>query len=181
MSGSFEQLVLPHLDAAHNLARWMVRTRSDAEDVVQEAYLRAVTGFPGFRGGDAKAWLLRIVRNCALDSLAKRRGNNVVPIDTVMEASGSVRGALDSLVAEAPDADLERNADRALLHRLVSSLPIEFREVLILREVEELAYREIAVIVGIPVGTVMSRLARARILLKRRWEDEQRLEAGNGM
>jgi RNA polymerase sigma-70 factor, ECF subfamily len=181
MSERFEQLVLPHFDAAHNLARWIVGTRSDAEDVVQEAYLRAVAGFHGFRGGDAKAWLLRIVRNCAFDWLAKRRGDNVIPLDAVMDASGTIRGALESMVADAPDAALTRTADRAALDRLVASLPIEFREVLILRELEELAYGEIAAIVDIPVGTVMSRLARARVLLKRRWEEQQKLEAGNGM
>jgi RNA polymerase sigma-70 factor (ECF subfamily) len=167
MSERFEQLVLPHFDAAHNLARWIVGTRSDAEDVVQEAYLRAVAGFHGFRGGDAKAWLLRIVRNCAFDWLARRRGDNVIPLDAVMDASGTIRGA--------------QTADRVALDRLVASLPIEFREVLILRELEELAYGEIAAIVDIPVGTVMSRLARARVLLKRRWEEQQKLEAGNGV
>jgi len=181
MTGRFERSVLPHLDAAYNLARWLVREPSDAEDVVQEAYLRAVAHFQGFRGGDAKAWLLRIVRNCAYDCLARRRSGTVVPLDTVLAPSGEIRGALEQVVGEPPDAAVERHADRLRLNRIVAALPVEFREVLVLREVEELSYREIADVVGVPIGTVMSRLARARALLRRGWEREARREAGRGV
>jgi RNA polymerase sigma-70 factor, ECF subfamily len=181
MTDRFERLALPHLDAAYNLARWLVRTPADAEDVVQEAYLRAVAHFGGYRGGDAKVWLLRIVRNCALDCLARRRGAKVVPLDAVLSPGGEIRGALELVPADAPDAGLERDAERALLNRLVAALPVEFREVLLLREVEELSYREIAAVVGVPIGTVMSRLARGRILLRRGWQIETRQEAGRGL
>jgi RNA polymerase sigma-70 factor, ECF subfamily len=181
MTGRFERSVLPHLDAAYNLARWLVRAPSDAEDVVQEAYLRAVAHFDGFRGGDAKAWLLRIVRNCAYDWLARRRSGTVVPLDSVLAPTGEIRGALEPMGGEAPDAGMERHADRSRLNRVVAALPVEFREVLVLREVEELSYREIAAVAGVPVGTVMSRLARARALLRRGWEREAKREAGRGV
>jgi RNA polymerase sigma-70 factor, ECF subfamily len=181
VTSRFERLVLPHLDAAFNLARWLVRTPADAEDVVQEAYLRAFAGFDGFRGVDAKPWLLRIVRNCAFDWLARRRLPTVVPIDSVLELSGEIRGALESDPVDAPDSELQRDADRAQVNRVVAALPTEFREVLILREVEELTYREIAAVVGIPVGTVMSRLARGRTLLRRGWQREAKLGTGDGL
>jgi len=181
MTGGFERAVLPHLDAAYNLARWLTRDGRDAEDVVQEAMLRAVAHFDGFRGGDPKSWLLRIVRNCAYDWIAKRRSGTVVPLDAVMGPSGQVRGALDPVPAEAPDAGLERDADRVRLNRLVAALPPEFREVLVLREVEELSYRDIATATGVPIGTVMSRLARGRALLKRGWERAAKQEVRGGL
>jgi RNA polymerase sigma-70 factor (ECF subfamily) len=181
MTGRFERSVLPHLDAAYNLARWLVRAPSDAEDVVQEAYLRAVAHFDGFRGGDAKAWLLRIVRNCAYDWLKRRRQAAVVPLDAVLGPGGEIRGALEPVEVEAPDNGLDRAADRVRLNRLVAALPVEFREVLVLREVEEMSYRDIAAVVGVPVGTVMSRLARGRGLLRRGWQREARREASGGL
>lgn len=181
MTERFERSVLPHLDAAFNLARWLVRQPADAEDVVQEAYLRAVAHFDGFRGGDAKAWLLTIVRNCAYDSLARRRVGTVVPLEAVLGPGGEIRGALEPIVGELPDAALDRAADRQRLTQLVAALPVEFREVLVLREVEALSYREIATVVGAPIGTVMSRLARGRALLKRGWQRAEKREAGHGL
>jgi len=134
------------------------------------------------RGGRPwKSWLLRIVRNCAYDWIARRKRGTVVPLDVVLGPTGQVRGALETVTAEAPDAGLERDADRVKVNRLVAALPPEFREVLVLREVEELSYREIAAATGTPIGTVMSRLARGRALLKRGWERESRREMRNGV
>ncbi len=156
----FEQLVLPHLDAAYNLARWL--GGRDGEDVAQEAMLRAFRAFDGFRGGDAKAWLLTIVRNCHYTAGGRTRKTVPLPDD------GS------DIASDAPDP--ERSAidgDRARkLNRAIASLPDEFRETLVLREMEDMSYREIAEVTGAPIGTVMSRLARARVLLRERWSAE---------
>lgn len=160
----FEQAVLPHLNAAYNLARWLTRNPHDAEDVVQEAYLRAVRYYGGFSGGDGKAWLLSIVRHTCFTWLRKNRPAELAPLDE--EAASAVDG-------EADPADPETLAlaarDRALLNRLIQALPPEFREVIVLRELEELSYREISAVTAVPVGTVMSRLARARARLRRAW------------
>ena len=156
----FESLVLPHLDAAFNLARWLTRNDHDAEDVVQEAYFRALKFFHGYRGGDAKAWLLTIVRNCWLSAgkATKRRGHT--PLDE------------QELVADGdPEASAIRQGTSRRLEALVAQLPEDFREVLILREMEDMSYREIAEITGTPIGTVMSRLARARALLRETAKD----------
>ena len=164
---TFERLALPHLDAAHNLARWLARQPADADDIVQDAMLRAYRGFSLFRGGDMRPWLLAIVRNCAMTAAQKirRRREDDLP------GESEERGPRLTLVAREPDpetaaigADLSRN-----LSALVGELPDEFREVLILREMEELSYKEIAEITAAPIGTVMSRLARARTLLRERW------------
>jgi RNA polymerase sigma-70 factor (ECF subfamily) len=153
--GTFEQVVLPHLDAAYNLARWLTRREHDAQDVVQEAYVRALGAFGQFHGGDARCWLLRIVRNTCCTWLARNRERS---------PAGDLDDALDEVATCAldPHAALERHADREAVRRAVEALPAEFREVLILREFEGLSYQEIASVAGLPVGTVMSRLARAR-------------------
>ena len=153
----FEQLVLPHLSAAYNLARWL--SARDAEDVAQDAMLRAFRAFDGFRGGDAKAWLLTIVRNCHYTAAGRRK---TVPLPEDGD---------DEIASDAPSPEVSAiDADRARkLNRAIASLPDEFRETLILREMEDMSYREIAEVTGVPIGTVMSRLARARTLLRERW------------
>jgi RNA polymerase sigma factor (sigma-70 family) len=151
----FEETVLPHLGAAYNLARWLVRNDQDAEDVVQEAYLRALRFFGGFRGGDSRSWLLTIVRNACYTWL---HDNRLQEQTTVFdeEVHGIDGGASNS------ETTLLRNTDIHALRQALGQLPVEFREVVILRELEGLSYKEIGDIANIPLGTVMSRLARGR-------------------
>jgi RNA polymerase sigma-70 factor (ECF subfamily) len=154
----FEQLVLPHLDAAFNLARWVLRGRSDAEDVAQEAMLRAFRFFRGFHGGDARAWLLQIVRNTCYTWLEKNR-----PLELTTEFDEQLYpqpGVTPESLAIAGD-------NRERLTRALEDLPPRFREVLVLRELEGCSYKEIAAITSMPIGTVMSALARARHRLQR--------------
>ncbi len=155
----FEEMVLPHLDAAYNLARWLTGNEHDAEDVAQDAFVRAFRFFGGFRGGNCRSWLLTIVRNTAYTWLEKNRGHH--PTDEFDEEAHIV----DDPAAN-PETLLLRQADREQVRRAVEQLPAEFREAIVLRELEDLSYREIAGIAGIPIGTVMSRLARARKLLQ---------------
>jgi RNA polymerase sigma factor (sigma-70 family) len=147
--------LLNHLDAAYNLARWLTKNEHDAEDVVQDAYLRAIRHFGSFHGGEGRAWLLTIVRNRCYDS-ARHRGvrERTAPFDEQIHNTGQV--TLD------PETSLLQNERAALLREALAELPLELREVLVLRELEELSYREIASIARIPLGTVMSRLSRAR-------------------
>ena len=158
----FEELVLPHLDAAYNLARWLTRNGHDAEDVVQEACERALKYFDAFRGGDAKAWFLTVVRHACYDWLKRNRPAEIVPGDT----EAIIDGTPDP-TALTPEQTAMRNASGAALAEAIAALPLGYREVLILRELEGMPYREIARVVDIPIGTVMSRLARARALLQR--------------
>jgi RNA polymerase sigma-70 factor (ECF subfamily) len=162
----FEAQAMPHLDAAHNLARWLARSPADADDIVQEAILRAYRGFDGFRGGDAKPWLLAIVRNCFFTAVSQTRQRMHVPLpeESAANDDGALIDALPDPELAAIGADQSRKLDQ-----IVGALPQEFREVLILREMEDLSYRDIAQVTGAPIGTVMSRLARARALLKERW------------
>jgi RNA polymerase sigma-70 factor, ECF subfamily len=160
----FELLALPHLDAAYNLARWLTASRDDAEDVVQEAYLRAFTYFAGFEGEEFRPWLLSIVRRTAYTWLQTNRPREIV--GGMDDMAMTEIEAQQTAAFEAPDAGLLRDADKRLVDELIGRLPAEFREVIVLREIEELSYREIADIAGIPIGTVMSRLARARRLLE---------------
>jgi RNA polymerase sigma-70 factor, ECF subfamily len=157
----FEQAVLPQLDAAYNLARWLTRNGSDAEDVVQDACERALKYFDAFRGGDAKGWFLTIVRHTCYDWLKRNRPAEIVPAD-----ADAIDAASDT-TALTPEQNAMRNASSAALAEAIAALPLGYREVLILRELEELPYKEIARVVDIPIGTVMSRLARARGLLQR--------------
>ena len=151
----FERTVLPHLDDAYTLARYLVRDEHDAQDVVQEAALRAFRYFEGYSGGDARSWLLAIVRNCSMTWLARRRSDDrVTPLIDVM--------AVDVSGGRAADASAIESSERGRIDRAMATLPVEFREVLVLRELEDLSYREISDVVGVPIGTVMSRLARAR-------------------
>ena len=152
---NFEQAVLPHLGAAYNLARWLTRNEQDAEDVVQEAYLRAFRFFAGFRGGDARAWLMKIVRNTCYTWLhANRRLQDATEFDENFFPPDS--RALN------PEETVLQNDSGALLRKALEKLPPNFREVLVLRELEGMSYREIADITGMPAGTIMSSLSRAR-------------------
>jgi RNA polymerase sigma-70 factor (ECF subfamily) len=151
----FEQAIFPHLNAAYNLARWLTRNNHDAEDVVQEACLRAYQFFGGFRPGNGRTWLLTIVRNTCYTWLRQNRSRE--PTSTFDEGRHQVPAAALSPVNHA-----QRNEERELLRQALDELPPDYREVIVLRELEGLSYKEIASIAGIPLGTVMSRLARAR-------------------
>jgi len=155
MPRSFEEVVLPHLDAAFNYARWLTKNDADAEDVVQDASVRALRFFSSLRGEDARAWLFTIVRNTWYGRFPRRAGS---PVMTVGEEDADNRAdaSLD------PEAQLIQQRTVERVRHALETLPTDFREVLVLRELEGLSYKEIAVIVGIPLGTVMSRLARAR-------------------
>jgi RNA polymerase sigma-70 factor (ECF subfamily) len=156
---SFEALMLPHLDAAQNLARWLLRNEQDAQDVVQEAYLRALKSFGGFHGSNGRAWLLTIVRNTSYTLMKK---NRAVDLTTTFDEE---RHATDYESVN-PAALLEQTEDAELVREAMDHLAAEFREILVLRHLEGLSYKEIADIAQIPPGTVMSRLARARGKLK---------------
>jgi len=166
--GRFEAQVLPHLDAAHRFARWLSRSSVDAEDVVQEAFLRAFRAFDTLRGSDVKAWLLAIVRNCHATSLKQRQRFAAEPLPQEHEAAAdaSVSAASDPESA-AIGADEQR-----MLAGLIAALPQEHREVLLLRELEDMSYREIATVTQVPIGTVMSRLARARAALRLQYQQQ---------
>jgi len=155
---SFEAQIVPHRGAAYNLARWLTRNDHDAEDVVQEAYLRAFKFWNTFRGTDARAWLLTIVRNTCFSWLHQNRKPALELVDDMPD--------LKSVTAN-PEALLLANIDSEMLHRAVEELPIEFREAIVLRELEGFSYKEISAITAVPIGTVMSRLARARIRLQK--------------
>jgi RNA polymerase sigma factor (sigma-70 family) len=156
---SFEEAMLPHLDAAHNLAKWLLRNEQDAQDVVQEAFLRAFRSFGGFHGSNGRAWLLTIVRNTSYTLLKKNRvADLTTTFDEEIHASGN-----ESMT---PATILEHSEDAELIREAMDELPADFREVLVLRHQEGLSYKEIADIAQIPPGTVMSRLARARTKLK---------------
>jgi RNA polymerase sigma-70 factor (ECF subfamily) len=151
----FEAQALPHLDAAYNLARWLSRSPSDADDIVQDAMLRAFRGFDGFRGDDIRAWLLTIVRNCcrSVGTASRRRGHTELDEEIAADAPNPEETAIET-------------SRRRRLDAMIALLPEEFREVLILREMEDMSYRHIAEITGSPIGTVMSRLARARAIFR---------------
>jgi len=159
---SFEASVLPHMSAAYNFARWLLRDEGGAEDVVQESYLRALKYFRGYHGGDSRAWLLTIVRNTSYNWLQQNRSRELMnPIDDATEALTATNDAN-------PETVLLQRIDQDLIRQALTELPIEFREVLILREMEGLSYKEIAALADLPIGTVMSRLARARARLQQR-------------
>jgi RNA polymerase sigma-70 factor (ECF subfamily) len=160
VSSSFEQTMLPHLDAAYNLARWLLRNEHDARDSVQDAYLRAFKAFSQFRGGDGKPWLLTIVRNVCYSKL--RQNRSVEPANLFDE---NEHGHVDERAETAER--LRREVTAELLNATMADLPEAMREIIVLHDLEGLSYREIATVVGIPLGTVMSRLARARLRLQR--------------
>lgn len=178
----FEAMALSHLDAAYNLARWLTRSAADAEDIVQEAVLRAWKFRAGHRGGGGKAWFLAIVRNAAWSWLEANRPANVVPISSAQgdeDGSSPIATLADS--ADDPELAALRRDDRRLLDRLIAELPTEFRECLVLRELEELSYKEIAAVTDVPIGTVMSRLSRARRLLCQRLDGPFSEERAGGL
>jgi RNA polymerase sigma-70 factor, ECF subfamily len=162
----FEAQVLPYLDAAYSFARWLSASPADADDVVQEAVLRAYRGFEAMRGSDVKAWLLAIVRNCHYTAHRQRQRRAAVPLPEEDETQSGLALTDDT---PGPESSAIHSDEVRTLDRLMAALPAEFREILILREVEDLSYREIASIAEVPIGTVMSRLARARAALKVQW------------
>src|SRR5437870_9791252 len=156
---SFEAIMLPHMDAAYNLARWLLRNEQDAQDIVQEAYLRAFKSFSGFHGSNGRAWLLTIVRNTSYTLLKKNRAVDfTTPFDEEIHAAEHQSAS--------PATILEHSEDAELIKKAMDALPAEFREILVLRHQEGLSYKELGDIAQIPLGTVMSRLARARDKLK---------------
>lgn len=171
----FEQQILPHLPAAYNLARWLVWQAQDAEDVAQEAILRAYQFFDTYRGGDSRAWLLTIVRRTCYTWL---RQHQAQVLNTEAFDEGLHHG---SGTAVDPEALLLSHGQQQLMQHALEALPVEFREVIILRELEELSYKEIAAITELPLGTVMSRLARARARLQAYVATQQQTEATRGL
>src|SRR5215470_13199166 len=162
------ELALRHLDAAYNLGRWLLGNEQDAADAVHDAYLRAANGAHTYGGGNARAWWLAIVRNCCLATLSARG----------REQPRTGAGDAANLAARTPVSEVEDRVEAALaqarIARHLRALPAEFREALVLREFEDLSYREIADVLGVPIGTVMSRLSRGRSLLQRALQDESR-------
>lgn len=163
----FEAVVLPHLDAGYALARWLTRNDADAADVVQEACLRAFRYFGSYREGDAKSWLLKIVRRTCYDWLERNRPAELTPLELDGDPDGSVHNPPAAVDA---DALLESRSDLRRLNVLIESLPPSLREAIVLRELQELDYRQMAEVTGVPIGTVMSRLHRARAALRRAWD-----------
>jgi RNA polymerase sigma-70 factor (ECF subfamily) len=156
----FETIALPHLDAAYNLARWLTRNDQDAEDLVQAAYVRAFRFFATFRGDDARAWLLTIVRNTHFTQLRDSwESRNSLPFDEELHADGA------ALEQQSPEGALLQRDTQAAVNHALERLPTAFREVVVLKDMNDFSYKEIAEIVGVPIGTVMSRLARGRKLL----------------
>lgn len=173
-SRRFERFALPHLDAAYELARWITGSRFDAEDVVQDAFLRAFRFFDTWEGDSPRAWLLAIVRNAAYRWLERNRPKHVVAVEPEVLAAAGERAVLRGDAAAAnPEETAAARSTRGRLAVLLERLPPLFREVLILRELQDLSYREIAEIAGVPEGTVMSRLARARAELRRLWFEDK--------
>lgn len=166
-SADFEQVIIPHFNAAYNLARWLVADATLAEDIVQDAMLRAFRYFGSYKGGDGKSWLLRIVRNVAYSTLATRRRGTTSIDDAGLTADGEPLAMQIADPADDPEETLVRLESFARLDQAMAALPAELRECLVLHELEELSYREVAHVTGVPIGTVMSRLWRARQALMR--------------
>jgi RNA polymerase sigma factor (sigma-70 family) len=162
----FEAQVMPHLDAAYRFARWLSRSAVEADDIVQEAFLRAFRAFDTLRGEEAKAWLFTIVRNCHATAVQQQRRRGEVEL--TQEHDASPGGEAPAATPDPERASIEQE-QRRVLDQLIAALPGEHREVLLLREMEDMSYREIAAVTQVPIGTVMSRLARARAALKLRW------------
>lgn len=170
----FEQLILPHLDAAYNLARWLLSNDHDAEDAVQEAYLRAYKAFTGFHGENGKAWLMTIVRNVCFTQLKKKSGR-----EPAVSFDEEVHGVLEATPQS--DAALLKQTNSEWLRQALEQLPTDFREVIVMHELEDMPYKEIAAVVGVPIGTVMSRLARARKRLQQALLELARKESSHGL
>ena len=178
----FELLALPHLDAAYNLARWLAGNTTDAEDVVQDAYLRAYRYFDAFQGGNFRVWLLTIVRNAFITWVKENRSSRMVfAADAPVDEAAHTDQVMWISPSRDPEALLLESIDSQTLSRLMEQLPAEYREVLLLREVEDLAYKEIATVTGVPIGTVMSRLSRARLNLRKLWLQQAETENAHGV
>jgi RNA polymerase sigma factor (sigma-70 family) len=167
----FRDAALPHLDDVYTLARYLLRQPADAEDAVQECYLRALKHFDGYRGPAMKPWLFAILRNVCHAEFARRASSPTAAVEEVPDSAEQT--PLWHEAQETPEAQLLRQRDATALHRLVEALEEPFRETFVLREIQNLSYREIAEIIEAPVGTVMSRLARARAMLRSAWTAEQ--------
>jgi RNA polymerase sigma-70 factor (ECF subfamily) len=166
----FDRVVAPHLADAFALARWLCKDRADAEDVVQEACLRAFRAIDSYSGGSSRAWVLTIVRRTAYSWLTKNRSSSLVPIDRLSTGDrvlAELGGEQDISSGPTPETVLISKSDAAQLECAIAALPLEFRETFVLRDVQGLSYREISEVTGVPLGTVMSRLARARQRLMR--------------
>lgn len=172
----FREAALPHLDDVYALARYLMRNAADAEDAAQECYLRAFRHFESYRGPAMKPWLLAILRNVCNAEFA-RRGKQETPAETVEDAHLAAEPMWQEPPAT-PEAAMLREADGATIRRLIDALPQQFREAIVLREVNELSYHEIAEVAGVPVGTVMSRLARARSMLRKAWNAAEEMAPG---
>jgi RNA polymerase sigma factor (sigma-70 family) len=166
--GEFELVMLPHLDAAYNLARWLTRNDDDAQDIVQEASLRALKFFGGFHGEDGRAWLLTIVRNTYYTWLQKNRDRK--QDESFDEEFHGLEGDGCSMPQSNPELLMMQQASQQVINKALERLPVDSREIIVLRELEDLSYKEIADVVEVPMGTVMSRLARARKLLREQLE-----------
>ncbi len=180
---AFERVMLPHLDDAFNLARWLTGNRSDADDVVQEAFLKALKHFGTYRGPESRAWMLTIVRRCCFSWLRVNRPQQLIFTDDEAALEAANRAtvvALHPRAAETPETLLNEKEMRLRLNEAVEKLPLHYREVIVLREIQGLSYKEIAEIAGIPVGTVMSRLARARDQLAKHLDGHNGNEAAHG-
>ncbi|HEX2654366.1 MAG TPA: sigma-70 family RNA polymerase sigma factor [Xanthobacteraceae bacterium] len=169
----FRLAALPYLDDVYTLARYLLRNPSDAEDAAQECYLRAFRHFETFRGGPIKPWLLAILRNVCRAEYARRAAFGAMVTESLDEAEHRIEG-LWSEAEATPEARALSQLDDETVRRLMAELPDQFREALVLREISDLSYREIADVIGVPVGTVMSRLARARALLREAWMAEEK-------
>jgi RNA polymerase sigma factor (sigma-70 family) len=170
----FESQVLPHLNAAYRFARWLTYSPSEADDVVQDAILRAFRSFDSLRGSDAKTWLLVIVRNCHFTAARQRQRRGTVPLPE----EGDLEDG-QHMISDFPEPENVAilHDQKKMLHRLLAKLPEEQRTVLMLREIEEMDYAQIAAVTHVPIGTVMSRLARSRAALKVKWQEEERSHA----
>lgn len=175
----FEAIALPHLDSAFNLARWLMKSESDAEDAVQQAYLKAFQYFDRFSGTEGRAWILTIVRHTCYDLLATRKSRSAVIGLIQDEGASHIEEVRDT--DPDPETWLLRHRELERINQLIAALPSRYREVILLREIEDLSYRQIAAIAGVPIGTVMSRLARARTLLRRAYGRQDAKETANGM
>jgi RNA polymerase sigma-70 factor, ECF subfamily len=163
----FERLAMPHRNAAYDLAYWMLRNRAEAEDVVQEAYLRAFRAFSSFKGPAIKPWLLAIVRNSAYTALeARKRGSNLVVLANDLNVRDGAEAPEMACATPSPEALVIAECERQQVLAALAKLPLIYREIVVLREIEGLSYNEIAEVIGIPIGTVMSRLSRGRAELR---------------
>jgi RNA polymerase sigma-70 factor (ECF subfamily) len=161
----FDAVMLPHLDAAYNLARWLSGSPTDADDVVQEAFLRAFRFFDGYEGDNPRAWLLAIVRNTWFTEWRRQHNRaDATPYDDSLNVDDQLPGWADES-GDDPERLAVRQDETELVHRALATLPVEYREVIVLRELEDMSYKDVAAVAGIPMGTVMSRLSRARRLL----------------